>query len=110
MDKLATLSGLTKKQQWYADHLDKAAQLGLSISTYAREQNIKLKNIYNAHSTLRKRQQAQFSEAPSPFIQAGSVALSSPGKARVMLGNGCAIDVSLRDISLAELLQSVSRL
>ena len=106
MSKYADLPNLTQKQRWYAAHLDEAEQQGLNIAAYAKKHGLRVKNVYNARSKLKQ----LGGTVESKLIHAGTVSNKVSSKARVLLPNGCAIDIHLCDTSLSALLKQVSAL
>ena len=60
---------LTKKQQYWSDQLQRAEASGLSLSEYARQNDIALKHLYQWRSTLKKLAQVEHSNEPHHFAQ-----------------------------------------
>lgn len=46
---------LTKTQQVWLDHINKATEQNLSMSAYAKQNNLALKSLYNARALLMKK-------------------------------------------------------
>lgn len=52
-------STLTSKQQFWSEQLERADQSGLSLSDFAKAQNIPVQKLYQWRSTLRKKTTVQ---------------------------------------------------
>ena len=101
---------LTKVQQAWLNHIHQATQQKLSMSAYAKQNNLPLKTFYNARSVLIKKGLLP-PIIHNPLIPV-TVTASSPPKAsnscRITLCNG--VIVELADINITSLLNSASQL
>ena len=101
---------LTKTQQVWLDHVNKASDQKLSMSAYANQNNIALKSLYNARALLMKK--GILPSISSHYLVPLTVASPSlpviTTSCRITLPNGVLIECS--DIDITTLLNSASRL
>lgn len=103
---------LTTKQQFWLDHITQAKDLGLSLSAYAKQQNINLKALYNYQTVFRKK---GIVESESRFTQLAPIKPNQSMTqlstiARVTLRNGIYIELPVNESGVEALLQKVSKL
>lgn len=101
---------LTKTQQSWLDHVNQATAQNLSMSAYARQNNLSLKSFYNARSSLIKK-------GTLPLISNNSLVpiMATPvnvpaitTSCRMILANG--IILELTDVDINDLLNSAKKL
>ena len=101
---------LTKTQQHWLDHVHQATEQNLSMSAYAKQNNLSLKAFYNARSSLM--QKGILPSISSHHLVPLAPALASnqnvTASCRITLCNGVIVD--LTDVSISELLTSASQL
>ncbi|WP_022942254.1 IS66 family insertion sequence element accessory protein TnpA [Psychromonas hadalis] len=101
---------LTKIQQDWLDHVNQATKKNLSMSAYAKQNNLALKAFYNARSSL-----MQKGILPSisrnhlvPLAQSLTSNPSVTTSCRITLCNGVIIE--LADVGISDLLNSANQL
>ena len=101
---------LTKIQQRWLEHANQATEQNLSMSAYAKQNDLSLKAFYNARSSLM--QKGSLPSISSNHLVPLAAALASNQNAtascRISLCNG--IIVELTDVNVTELLTSASQL
>ncbi len=101
---------LTKTQQIWLDHINKATEQNLSMPAYAKQNNLALKSLYNARALLMKK--GILPSISSNYLVPLTVTPSSrpaiSTSCRITLCNGVLIEFS--DVELSVLLNSVSQL
>jgi len=101
---------LTKIQQRWLEHANQATEQNLSMSAYAKQNNLSLKAFYNARSSLM--QKGILPSISSNHLVSLAPALVSnqsvTASCRITLCNG--IIVELTDVDITELLTSASQL
>ena len=101
---------LTKIQQGWLHHINQAEEQKLSMSAYAKQNNLALKGFYNARSALMKKGiiPSISSNHHVPLAQIIASDSTETTACRITLCNGIIID--LTDVCIAELLNSASQL
>lgn len=101
---------LTKIQQSWLDHINQATEQKLSMSAYAKQNNLALKSFYNARTMLIKKSVlptiTNDTLIPVTVMPSNTEQVSSSCK--ITLCNG--VIVELVDVELVSLLNSVSQL
>ena len=101
---------LTQIQEGWLDHVNKAAEQKLSMSAYAKQNNLPLKAFYNARSFLMKK--GILPSISNPPLATLTVTPERRPElttsCRITLCNGIIID--LNDVNLTTLLSSASQL
>ncbi len=101
---------LTKTQQAWLDHVNKATEQNLSMSAYAKQNNLALKSLYNARALLMKK--GILPSISSNYLV--PLTVTTPNlpllttSCRVTLPNGVLIECS--DIDINTLLNSANKL
>ena len=101
---------LTKTQQAWLDHINKATVQNLSMSAYAKQNNIALKSLYNARALLMKKEilPSINSNYLVPLTVMPPSLPTITTSCRITLSNGVLIECS--DIDITTLLNSASQL
>ncbi len=101
---------LTKIQKRWLDHIKKATEQNLSMSAYAKQNNLALKAFYNARSSLMKKGilPSINSNYLVPLTQALVSKPSVTTSCRITLCNGVIIE--LADVEITDLLNSANQL
>ena len=101
---------LTKTQQVWLDHVNKATEQNLSMSAYAKQNNLALKSLYNARALLMKK--GILPSISSNYLVPLTVAAPNlpllTASCRITLSNGVLIECS--DINITTLLNSANQL
>lgn len=107
-------STLTAKQQFWLNHIKRAASESLSLAEYAKREGLELQTLYSYKNMLRKKgffgstQASPFTQvthAPRPMLQS---AVQAP--LQIVLNNGVRIDIATKDINITELLKMANQL
>jgi len=108
---MAKSQPLTTKQQYWLDHISQARSAGMSLSSYAEQENLSLKALYNYQTILRRK---GLIEQDSRFIRLSPNQASTPPAGntlvRITLLNGVCVDMPVNESDLASLLRQVSTL
>lgn len=101
---------LTKIQQGWLNHINQATKLKLSMSAYAKQNNLALKSFYNARLMLiKKGVLPPITYNPLiPVTATASPSLKATTSCRITLCNG--VIVELADIDITSVLNSASQL
>ncbi|KPU83191.1 hypothetical protein JI57_02140 [Psychromonas sp. PRT-SC03] len=101
---------LTKIQQGWLEHINQASEQKLSMSAYAKQNNLALKSFYNARSMLIKKDMLPvITHNPLvPVTLTPSNTKQVISSCRILLCNGVIIE--LADIKISELLNSANQL
>lgn len=105
---------LSPKLQIWLDHIKAAESSGQSLAQYAKNNNLALKNLYNARSTLRKRGYLDTKDAPA-FVRAQfdsrrTDVISSQLRVSILFENGIQCQVTSSFDHLDQLLGRVKSL
>ena len=84
---------LTERQRYWFDHLKAAEDGGLTLLSYATEQGLKTKDLYNWKSRLIKRGMMTSSAKATDFVP---VVLGSGAWCCVLLPNGVRVEIRAR--------------
>jgi hypothetical protein len=101
---------LTKIQQDWLHHINQAAEQKLSMSAYAKKNNLALKGFYNARSALMKKGiiPSISSHHLVPLTQTIASDATITTSCRIILCNG--IIIELADVGITNLLKSANQL
>jgi hypothetical protein len=101
---------LTKIQQIWLDHLNQATAQNLSMSAYAQQNNLALKSLYSARSSLIKKGRLPSIKINDlvPIIATPSSVPIITTSCRMILCNG--IILELADVDISDLLNSAKQL
>jgi hypothetical protein len=101
---------LTKIQQRWLDHIKQATDKNLSMSAYAKQNNLALKAFYNARSALMKKgiMPSISSNHLIPLTQDIENNSTVTTSCRITLSNG--IIIELADVGITDLLNSANQL
>lgn len=106
----------TTKQQQMLEHIQRAQQLGQSLSDYAREHGLSPKALYNYHWLLRQKGLLQAASDSAPFVKVTPTLLQSRLSSatamtcHIYFPNGIRIQVDVDDNLLSTLFQQVQSL
>lgn len=99
---------LTALQQQWLNHLRAAAQQKLSMTEYARSQQLDPGALYRWHAVLKKRGVAIGAASSGEFVRASVVPASAPVPLRIVLRNGIVIEVPANALPLSSLVSALS--
>ena len=85
---------LTTLQRQAVEHMERARSQGLSLSDYARAQEVSVRQIYDAASQLRRRGLLPSAARPTsgPFLAVKLLTPSSRGVCRIVNASGVVIE------------------
>ena len=101
---------LTSKQQAWLDHINQALSQNISMSAYAKQNNLSIKAFYCARTVLVNigRLPAKKSTPFVSVVTTEKAIVVTPSKCRVTLLNGVLLDFS--DVDMVTLIEKVSQL
>ena len=98
---MSTVSSLTPRQQFWAEHLRLCAERGQSLAAYAAAHGLKVGGLYEAKSRLRRR--GLWPAAASRFVRVQATRASEtppvPSVYRVSLPNGVVVEAAGGELS-----------
>ena len=104
---------LSTKQQQMLEHIQRAKQLGQTLSDYCREHGLKQKALYNYHWLLRKKGIIKPSADTPSFVKVKTPTNRPPSPGiicTIYFPNGIHMQVNSHDNSLFTLLHQVQSL
>ena len=98
---MSTVSSLTPRQQFWAEHLRQCTEHGQSLAAYAAEHGLKVGGLYEAKSDLRRR--GLWPVAAPRFVRVQATRASEappvPVLYRVSLPNGVVVEAAGDELS-----------
>jgi len=93
---MSTVSSLTPRQQFWAEHLRQCAERGQSLVAYAAEHGLKVGGLYEAKSRLRRRGLSPLAASRFVRVQPTPAGEASPVATvyRVSLPNGVVVETA----------------
>ena len=98
---MSTVSSLTPRQQFWAEHLRQCTERGQSLAAYAAAHGLKVGGLYEAKSDLRRR--GLWPVTASGFVRVQATrtreAPQAPSVYRVSLPNGVVVEAAGDELS-----------
>ena len=103
-----TEQGLTKRQRYWLEHLQRCEASGESLKAYAAAHALSVASLYEAKGRLRRRGfMGEATESVPKFVQVGRVQPTA-SVCRVQLCNGVSVELEVGADELDRVLRSVA--